>query len=55
MVQHYLNAWNKNTDVIQVKQQGDTLLVPWTLIYETTEVRACVGQTKQHVSKIIEA
>ena len=28
VVKHYFNARGKNTDVIQVKQQGDKLLVP---------------------------
>ena len=26
-VQHYFNAWGKNTNIIKVKQQGDKLLV----------------------------
>ena len=42
-VQHLISRFHENANVVEVKQQGDILLIPDAHFHELAKGRTCVG------------
>ena len=49
-VQHLVSRAAKDTDVIEIEQECEILLIPKTHLHEMTKTSSCIRQTKRHAT-----
>ena len=54
-VQHLIDRAAENTDVVEIKQEHEILLISKTHLHEATKTCSRIRQSKWHVSKLVEA
>ena len=52
-VQHLINRAAENTDVVEIKQEREILLISKTHLHEVTKTCSHIRQSKWHVSKLV--
>ena len=53
-VQHLIDRAAKDTDVVEIEQEREILLISKTHLHEMTKTSSHIRQSEWHVSKLIE-